>query len=357
MLTHYYPINNELIQEFENILSRYNLNEVAFSEGILKFDDIIHELLLQQLKDYVLKDITSSTCYYLALEKQKMDFDVLCFHAEHAIIKQSSFWEHLFQILNTYLELKMIPAKRLISQDNEKWKVTNLLNIRKFRWKAYKLNSKLEQQIKPKISFLSRANIIQKTKKMYVNDVYLRPLLNISNQQHWSNLRDIRNDIIHYKFLRQRGVVNLVKEDSTGILFTPQDQTVDHANIALILDNCLLEIYSAIELSYKIIRQDLVPRHKDSVQNEFIMIKVLCKNEDEKPFLIPKMFTEMDNNLGDNPFRAVFCPECFSDDIVITNEEYHVSEKTYKQVGGHYIGTKMQTYLEKKTRDLETMKS
>jgi hypothetical protein len=353
MLLHYYPLNNEITEEYNDILSRYTLNDVPFSEGILKFDDIIHELLLEQLKDYVLKDITTSTCYYIALEKQKADFDVLCFHAEHAIVKQSSFWEHLFQILNTYLELHMVPAKRLISQEDEKWKVTNFLNIKKLRLKSYKLNSTLEQQIKPKVSFLSRINIIQKTRKMFINDIHLRPLVNISNQQHWSTLRDLRNDIIHYKFLRQRGVVNLVEKDATGILFTPHDQTVDHTIIGVLLNKCLADIYTSIELSTKFIRQDLVPRRKDSTQTEFIMIKVLCKNEEEKPYLIPKIFVDLNNNLGDSPYRGIFCPDCFSDNLVITEEEHHVSEKTYKQAIGYYIGTKMQSYMEKKTKELE----
>ncbi|MEO2208227.1 hypothetical protein ABGV42_31495 [Paenibacillus pabuli] len=177
--------------------------------------------------------------------------------------------------------------------------------------------------------------------------------MSISNQQHWAYLHDMRNDIIHYKFLSQRGAVNLVTEDATGILFTPKDQTVDHANLSLLLDKCLLDIYNAIEMSYKIIRQDLVPRHKDSEQDDFILIKVLCKNEDNKPKLIPKMFIDIDNALGDNPLRAVFCPECFSDDLIITNEEHHVSEKTYKQLAEHYIGTKVQIYFEKRIKEFE----
>ncbi len=353
MLTYYYQINNEITKEYESFLLKYTFNDVSFSEGVLKFDDIIHEMLLNQLKEYVLRDITTATCYYLALEKQKVDFDVLCFHAEHIIVKQSAFWEHLFQILNTYLELKMIPAKRLVSQENEKWKQTNVLNIRKLRWKMYRINSKLEQRIKPKRSFLNRANIIKKTKKVFVNDNYLRPLVNISNQQHWVYLRDMRNDIIHYKFLSQSSAVNLATEDITGILFTPKDQTVDHANLSLLLDKCLLDIYNAIDISYKIIRQDLVPKHKDSEQEDFILIKVLCKNEDNKPKLIPKMFIDIDNDLGDNPFRAVFCPECFSDDLIITNEEHRVSENTYEQLVGHYIGTKVQIYFEKRIKELD----
>lgn len=353
MLTNYYQINDDIGKEFDELLLQYTLNDVSFSEGILKFDDIIHEILLNQLKEYVLKDMTAATCYYLALEKQSSDFDVLCFHAENAIVKQSSFWEHLFQILNTYLELKMIPAKRLVSQENEKWKQTNLFNIKKSKWKMYAIHSKLKPYLKPKMQFLNRAGVINKTKKMFVNDNYLRPLVNISNQKHWIELRKLRNDIIHYKFLGQRGFTNFIGDNTTTISFIPQDETANHKNLSHLLSKCLSDIYYAIEESYKIIRRDLVPKRKGSENDDFILIKYFCKNENNKPRLIPKMFIDMDKKLGDNPFRAAFCPECFSDDLIITNEERLVSEKTYRQLTGEYLGQKMQTYLNKRIKELD----
>jgi len=184
MLQHYYPFNKKILDEFNKFRSNYKLNNVNYREGIITFDGIIHEMLLSQLKDYVLKEITTSTCYYMALKKQNADFDVLCFHAENAIVRLTSFWDYLFQILNTYLELKMIPSKRLIGSVNGKWKITRLFfdKNHKLEWKSYKYD-----------------------------------------------------------------------------------------------------------------------------------------------------------NLGDNPYRGVFCPDCFSDNLIITQEKYFVSEKTYEQVVNDYL--------------------
>lgn len=347
-----YVLNQDIESTYNKVRAKYIFNKVSYREGILKFDDILHSMLIYQLKDYVEQEIATSTCYYLALRDVGTSHETLCFHAEHAIVRICSFWEHLFQILNTYLDLKMVPAKRLAGIGGEKWELTNFLNFKKLKWKFYQLNPLIKKQIQPKTSYLSRYNVIKLFKKMYVNDNHLRPLIIMSNSDLWTKLRDIRNDIVHYKFLRQRGAVNLVREDLTGILFEPKDKTVDHVLIADLLSKGLEEIYSAIEISYKIIRQDLVPPRKSTGRTDFAMVKVIC-NCSSNLILIPKDLVELENKLGDNPYRAVFCPTCFSDKITITAEEYKVSEDTFKQTMGHYIVTLWPNYMEKKTKELE----
>lgn len=312
MLSSFIINNDEIEKKFQIIRQQYAMKDVQFSEGIFRFEDGLNLLLLNEVKEKLDNSLRVITCYLMTLVEFAVSQDVLDFHAEHVIIKLASFWEHLFQVLNVYLRVNMNSSKQIVQSTDESWKI--------------------------KDEFLTRTGFVKNIKRIFINDKNLRNIVNIPNKEHWRYIVNLRNDIVHCNYLGQKIIVDYVGNDgSSSFSFNPQSNRPDYKKFSDILSLALKDIYYAMELAYKIVKQDLAPSKKESKKMEYNLIKVVCSNcSPDKVKLIPKDFLEMEKKLKDRTFRFVFCPDCLSDEISIL-DDFKVSHITWNDVYVNYI--------------------
>gem|GEM_PF-3917630 len=116
-----YVITQDISGKVNKMIDKFEKNEGEFNEGMLMFEDLIHLHLLKDFKRNIKNKIITPIFYYQVLVNETTNKSTLSFHAEHALMRVTSFWEHLFQILNTYLGINNSP--RRVIEKNEQWGV------------------------------------------------------------------------------------------------------------------------------------------------------------------------------------------------------------------------------------------
>lgn len=274
MLDDLYPMNQEIIKEVNEELKNYNIDKGQFTEGVLNFEMLIHLELLREFNQNVLNRIITPVYYYKALVREEpTNYKSLALHAENGVIRLISFWEHLFQILNTYLGIFMTP-KREIIEINNTWINRIIFSL--------KLN-KEQKYLRGYQNYLDGQNFIKKVKKKYRNDSTLRTILSLSNADHWKQMRKLRNEVIHYKFLGQISYPLDIRGDDYMITFANlSENKINHGSLGSLMDNGLDDIKNALTLTHTLLKQDLVPTKKSSIRDEYFLLKINCPCSEEK---------------------------------------------------------------------------
>ncbi|MGI6747223.1 MAG: hypothetical protein ACOX4V_03075 [Anaerovoracaceae bacterium] len=347
MISTFYPMDDNIkaIQENEiKKLSKIILN-VPFKEGNFTHTDLFFGKLINELKIYLEREITVATTYYIALvQSTSISYEVMNYNAENAIFRISSFWEHLFQILNPYLEINLAPKKYFVQEQDESWSLTNnKVTSKKSEIKKLKLNKK----------YLERNNFLKAVKKKFDADYLLREIINGANSNNQKRIREIRNEIIHQHFLSQSTVINHLSKNSK--LFTINNSRIKHNELSNILEEGLKEQYIALEKTLKLIREDLAPSRKESNQKQFKFSKITCKCSPNQELIIPYEMIEKDKQSSNPQFKFSFCPNCLSDDIKIENVVIDTSQQKWEEIMSHYLFELHPKYFQNKINELDSI--
>lgn len=329
MLNSLYPMNEKIINEVNQKVMNYHIDKGTFKEeSLLNFELLIHLQMLEGFIENIKKKIITPVYYYKILLKEDVkNYSSLAFHAEHSLIRLTSFWEHLFQVLNTYLDIFMSPKKKIIEVNNT-WINIFILSIRR--------NDK-EKYLRISQNFLDGQNFVKRVKKKFKNDKILRNIVNISNENHWKCIRNIRNEIVHYKFLGQTAYPLDVESNNYMInIDNSSESKVNHNELITLIDKALEDIKEVLKDTYVLLKHDIVPSEKSSAREEYFLSKLSCSCG-EKKICIPDEVRDLDKKLKNNPFRAIFCPNCFSDSVIIDKDKIKVSQKTWEVTLAEYI--------------------
>ncbi|PLR95795.1 hypothetical protein [Bacillus sp. T33-2] len=345
MFTELYPMSKEISEKVDKLINDFVVSEGDFTEGIISLEEMTHLYLLKQLSRNLKKKVIVPVYYYKVLVEEEVNKSTLAFHAEHALMRVTSVWEHLFQILNTFLEINMSP--RRVKETDEKWLIEKKsITIKK--------NISFKKYAKVSNQYLTRTSFLSNVKKKFIADPILREIVNLSNKPHWKKIREYRNDIIHHKFIGQSEFILDASHDNYIIqIENKAEEFFDYRELTVHLLAGLDDIKDGLEKSFLMLKQDLTPNKKLSSREDYFLLKIKCAC-DEKVKLVPDSAKELDDKLikSKNEFRGIFCPKCFSDNVEIIEDKQKVSQKTWADNFNAYYYDKTPVYLEKKINDL-----
>lgn len=175
----------------------------------------------------------------------------------------------------------------------------------------------------------------------------------MSNKQNWNKIRYFRNDIIHEKFIGQtRFVIDTNEEDYFIEINNNFEKDFNYQNLSVLFSEAVEDIRKALEDTFILIKKGLVPNKKSSLKDQQFLLKIKCECKADYQG-IPDIFLQFEEELKKkaSPFKGVFCPNCFSDEIIILEEKVKVNEDTWNQIFTEYY-RKSILYLEKKLKDL-----
>ncbi|QDZ88630.1 hypothetical protein [Priestia megaterium] len=341
MFDELYPINRGISNKVDSLVNGYQINEGEFEEeNIITLEGMSHLYLLKQLKDNLQQKVIHPIYYYQVLVQQEENKKALTFHAEHALMRITTVWEHLFQILNTYLEIGMTPLK--IKDNGDEWLIINDFS-----------GSKKENNFKNSDKFLGRDNFTKEVKVKFTDDKNLRPIINLSNKQHWKKIRFYRNSIVHHKFLGQSMFVSKAKTDYYLMQVNNRaEETFNHDELLNYFTFALEDIKKALELTFLLFKKDLTPNEKLSSKETYFFLKIRCSCN-HRIKVVPDLFYEFDTKLleDEHAFHSIFCPNCLSDNIQVLEDKKEVSNKTWSEAFNEYYFNKIPLYLEKKLNE------
>ncbi|MFL0583712.1 hypothetical protein ACH0B6_14115 [Solibacillus silvestris] len=335
-----YVINQDISDKVNKMINEFQINEGEFNEGILMFENLIHLHLLKDFKRNTKNKIITPIFYYQVLVNEVTNNSTLSFHAEHALMRLTSFWEHLFQILNTYLGINNSP--RRVIEENEEWGIVK----RKY---VFNKRSEFGKYVSTNNKVLVSSKFLSHLKKIYRNDSHFRRLINLSNQSHWKEIRSHRNDIIHHKFIGQSSfVMNATEEQYSIMMYNNFEKDFGYSNLSELFSKAVKDIKKALEDTFVLLKKDLVPNKKSSSKEQQFLIKIKCDCE-EKIKAVPDIFLTFDEKLKrtGSPFRGIFCTSCFSDKVTILEDKVNISEMNCDELVTEYY-KKSFLYLEKK---------
>ncbi|MEK8199493.1 hypothetical protein [Lysinibacillus sp. FSL M8-0134] len=344
MFNNIYLINSEISDKVNKLINNYEVDEGEFKEGTIDLEDLIHLDMLKKLTANIKNKVITPVCYYQVLVGESVNESTLSFHAEHALMRITSVWEHLFQILNTYLEINDTP--RRVKEGVEEWEILKQSTL-------HNKNNKFKKYASVSNEVLSGKNFVKKIKKKYTSDSYLRKLVNISNKTHWKKIREHRNDIIHHKFIGQSAFVISASKEHYSIRFDNNaEKDFNYRELATLFSVALKEIKEALELTFLMFKKDLIPNKKSSSREEHFLLKIQCSCE-EHIKLVPDLFLDLDNKLmkKGSLYRGLFCPNCFSEEISILEERHKVSQRKWDLLLNDYYYNKVPLYVEKKLKE------
>lgn len=348
MISVLYPQSKDIEIAYKNIRSGYVLPEPTNKRGrFMTIPYLYHSVFLRDLQEYLDREVAGSVCYFLALIEVETGIEVLNFHVEHCIIRVASFWEHLFQLLNTYLEINLIPSKQLYKELNGDWKVSESIRLKRPTQVA-KENVNIGKKVK---TYLRTQGFIKILKRMFMVDKYLRPLVNLANSKETNQLNELRNLIVHQKYLSQRTYPKFVGENVQ--IFDVQPRSRSHAkDIGQLLNICLKNLYLGMAHARDLMDQDVPLVKKGSTMTEQSLVTVSCSCSPDQVQGIPKQFLDIPQPGRKVSLKGVFCHNCLSEDVSIIDTDFEVSKQTWDEKFVEHLNL-LPNFIERKLKEIK----
>lgn len=306
--------------------------------------------LLKELHEYYNDEICIPAALSLNLIKsEKARFEVKAFHFENLIFRLISFWDYYYNRINEYLQLGFITDKHILNQmiDSQCYdyfekpcddgKGIEIIPVPKPKKEQKVIRQKLWNEYKPKI--INERNIKNALKTQFNLTERFKKIIKLMESPCVSDLRDIRNQIVHKMHLGAEVTLNYNNLTGQSISFN-KGGWFDFNILSYQAEENLKVISEAMQVLYEVIALDERPNFTSSKGKHFFVYEVHCSNCN-KTDRLPEI-------LVNDPSKIMPCPFCWKHDLIV-GEKIKTNEINY--------GHRLYMYIQKFTEHLKSLTS
>lgn len=271
---------------------------------------LFHYPLLLETEEYYNKTLVCSYAIFKSYYNKHTSYALTAYHFENLVFRIISFWEYLYHFLNHYLELELYDYKAREKFINNCYHTPKLIKengINKliFEPKSIDEQKKIKKELKKKLKYINKQNILSEIKSNYEVKGNFEKLLDLIENNKITELKDIRNQIIHQRPASAKWSIEFSDLFNGYSIGSNNNGWVNFKENLHTIEFCMNKAAEAIQYIHDIVCNNEYPNTIKNSGKEFYLKTVECNN-------CKKCFNLPEEAIGENNkfIEVIICPYC-----------------------------------------------